>query len=355
MSANDSAANVLPNPMTSLAFVSPELGRQIEIGRYIVVGGLSVMLWDVLYNITADYQLLHKSRRGFVTLIYFLSRIFTLYYVLMCAIFETFPGKHCAFILRMTAWSYPLMASFTSFLFFIRVKAVYSNRISVAIPFFCLWLAVAGSSITIIFGVTGGNIGPTPYCVNTSAAPYVSAAMWSTMVHDTAVTLAISIRLLHNSYADTDSFGIRTRAEHIFYGKSLPRFSRTIFQDGLVYYWITVAANILVTIMLYIPNIPPSYRTMFSIPTMALSNIMACYVFRHAKLGLLRSGNAMSGVDSTVRPSVRGINTMIPLSHMQNSTTAGSKGVVVSTTVESEYDWDNTKSSAPANARSQFA
>jgi hypothetical protein len=43
MSGNstDSSPMSLPNPFTPLAFVPPDLAYQIEIGRYILVGGIA--------------------------------------------------------------------------------------------------------------------------------------------------------------------------------------------------------------------------------------------------------------------------------------------------------------------------
>jgi hypothetical protein len=138
---------------------------------------------------------------------------------------------------RLLNAGYPLSVSSTSLLFFFRVKAVYSNRKPVTIFFFCLWLMVVGCTMTVPFAMTSGNIGPTPYCINLSAKSWITAATWGTLIHDSAVTLAISLRLLQNSYVDYDSYDHRARVKLIFSGSALPRLSRTIFQDGQLYYW----------------------------------------------------------------------------------------------------------------------
>jgi hypothetical protein len=106
--------------------------------------------------------------------------------------------------------------------------------------------------------------------------------------------------------------------------------------------------------MVYAKGVPVTYQTMFTVPTLALSNIMAGYVFRHAKLGMISRdgtkiwGNSMTGV----QPS-GGINS-IPLAniHMQNSKSYADTvgGVVVSKTVE-EFDWDTATKNSSAKAQ----
>ncbi|KAJ7579203.1 hypothetical protein C8J56DRAFT_965086 [Mycena floridula] len=96
MLENDCPPKILPNPFTPLVFaISPDVAHQVEIGRYIPVGGLSILIWDILSNITSDYQLLFKSKHGFPTGIYFLSRLVNLAFVLMFTIFQTLPVGDC--------------------------------------------------------------------------------------------------------------------------------------------------------------------------------------------------------------------------------------------------------------------
>lgn len=47
----------------------------------------------------------------------------------------------------------------------------------------------------------------------------------------------------------------------------------------------TVSVGLLTVAMLYVPGIPPVYRTMFTVPNIALMNIMACRVFRNTRFG----------------------------------------------------------------------
>ncbi|KAJ7579204.1 hypothetical protein C8J56DRAFT_965087 [Mycena floridula] len=344
MSVNDCPTNILPNPFTPLAFVSPDVAHQMEVGQYIVISGLSIFIWDLLSNVISDYRLLFKSKLGFPTGIYFLSRLLTLAFVLGFSIFLTSPVENCFLFKKIICWGMSLSMTSTSLLFFFRVKAVYSNKKSVVIGFFCLWLALIGCTMTIPFAVSAGNIGPTTSCSVTSLKAYVSAAGWGVLIHDTAVTLAISIRLLQNSHIDPELHNLHTRTRLIFSGKYLPRFSRTIFQDGLLYYWITVGANSLMAIMIYVPHVSPIYRSMFTVPTLTLSNIMACYVFRHTKLGTIwQSGS--SGIQSIPIQFATPGQGMITMTNLNLNSSSGNdqvEGIVVSTTVE-RFDWETRK------------
>lgn len=46
-----------------------------------------------------------------------------------------------------------------------------------------------------------------------------------------------------------------------------------------------MVCNLLVLIMTFVPGIPVMYRTIFLVPSVGLTNIMACRVFRNTKLG----------------------------------------------------------------------
>jgi len=136
------------------------------------------------------------------------------------------------------------------------------------------------------FGGSAINIGPTKYCITTEILPYASSGPIITTVHDTAVFLAISFQLLRNSHAEGHGPVKSMRA--FATGSYLPSFSRSVLQDGQAYYMVTVVANLLTSIMIYAPGLGAVYRSMFSVPSVMLTNVMACYVYRNTKLGLMR-------------------------------------------------------------------
>lgn len=124
---------------------------------------------------------------------------------------------------------------------------------------------------------------------------------------------------------------------------------------------ITVGANFLLTIMIYVPHVAPIFRAMFTAPTLSLTNIMACYVFRHTKLGMIREG-VLGGIQSitSIQFPTRGQG-MIPLTNVNLNSSSGNdtrataqaEGVVISTTVE-RFDWESGKLDESNKAETQL-
>jgi hypothetical protein len=182
--------------------------------------------------------------------------------------------------------------SSTALLFFFRVRAIYDGNRYVTAAFFIMWLSVLGGSLTVVTTLSGAHIGNTKYCTSTGFKPYVSAANITIAIFDTCVFLAISWRLLAGSPVVTTRDDSALKKSTLF-GRYLPHFSRALFQDGQNYYMyvlkcvrVAMVCNMLVVITNYLTGIPVIYRIIFLFPSIALTNIMACYVFRHTKLSL---------------------------------------------------------------------
>ncbi|KAF7336010.1 hypothetical protein MSAN_02314700 [Mycena sanguinolenta] len=86
------SATELPNSLTPLAFLPPALANQFEVLRYIYAATLGAYVWDIGLNLGNDYTLLFKHRVRFPTIVYFLSRAFTLAFILTCFIIAVHIG-----------------------------------------------------------------------------------------------------------------------------------------------------------------------------------------------------------------------------------------------------------------------
>lgn len=84
-----SQVQVLPNPNTPLAFLSPTVANQLEVSRYIYVATLGALIWDILSNVPKDYKLLAEHRITPATATYFSSRIAALAYVITSTVFQS--------------------------------------------------------------------------------------------------------------------------------------------------------------------------------------------------------------------------------------------------------------------------
>ncbi|KAF9567211.1 hypothetical protein CPC08DRAFT_617773, partial [Agrocybe pediades] len=275
----------LPNPFTPMAFLPPDIAYQVTVASYILVGSLGVLVWDILNNLGSDFRILFKHRITIPTIAYFISRLGSLAYVLASTIFETAHFGNCAVFEKVVCALFPVAIPSTALLFFFRLRAVFDGNKYVIGFFAFMWVAVLAACITVTRGVTGINIGPTKYCLNAALEDYVSSAAIVPLINDTFIFFAISWRLMTNTHVD---YNVRTGVKTLMYGDYLPAFSKTLFQDGQMYYLTTVSTNLLTVIMLYAGSVPITYRTMFTVPNIALMNIMACRVFRNTKLGLNR-------------------------------------------------------------------
>ncbi|THU79584.1 hypothetical protein K435DRAFT_523592 [Dendrothele bispora CBS 962.96] len=68
-------------------------------------------------------------------------------------------------------------------------------------------------------------------------------------------------------------------------GKNLSAFVKAVLQDGQLFYLASFLMSITMVILLFIPSIDISIRLVLFIPYIAVMNCIACYVFRHVRLG----------------------------------------------------------------------
>ncbi|KAF9040041.1 hypothetical protein BJ165DRAFT_1351094 [Panaeolus papilionaceus] len=285
----DVNAIAVPNPLTPMAFLPEGVAYQASISHYIAVGTCAVLIWEMLHNLRDDYKLLTKFNVRLPTNAYFFSRLACLQYVLATAIFDTASiTLNCGRFQKILSITFAMALPSTSFLFFLRpVDHCIYDRNPIIVGFFTsIWTIVLAASLTPLIGMAGLNIGPTRYCIVSKIDNYVASAALAPLVFDTLVFSAITRRLMGNTHID---YNLRTGLKALLFGDYLPAFSKALLQDGQVYYLTTTVFITLTSVItLYIPDVPPSYRAMFSPPNVAVMNIMACRVFRNTKFGIYR-------------------------------------------------------------------
>ncbi|KAG2030857.1 hypothetical protein BDR03DRAFT_973922 [Suillus americanus] len=292
MAANCTPTAEIPNPCTSLAFLSPETAMQLEISRYLYWATVGAFLWDWTLSLPDEIRIIRKTGIRLPIIAYLLSRLGTVCYILIGTIFQALPVHgSCQTILWVICFSYPFAAPGTAALFFFRVRAVYDRSKIVTMVFGALWLGTLSAALAFPFMVKGEHIGPTDYCIQTSVAPGASAVVIINACSDALVFLAISWRLARNTFGG-ESWGTRIRS--FYKGDGLPRLSKTLLQSGQAYYLATVGLNVATMVMILVPTAPPVYHAFLSLPNIALENSMACRVFRAIHLGTIRFPSATS-------------------------------------------------------------
>ncbi|KAF7370869.1 hypothetical protein MSAN_00720600 [Mycena sanguinolenta] len=274
----------LPNPFTPLIFLPPSLASQFEVSRYVLAATLGAYVWDIGLNLGNDYALLFQHKVRFPTIVYFLSRAFTLAYILTCFIFAVAPVENCDALALGLSICIVLTQTSTAMLFFLRVTAVWHPSKIAYVVFSILWLAVLGAGITDPVGIRGTHIGPTKQCIDTVIPGSIAATAIMPLINDTAIFLAINYRILAHTVAE-DSLMARLRA--FFGGTGLSTLSRALLQSGQHFYLIAVATHVTFLVILKLPQLTPVYHAMLSIPGLTLVNAMACLVFRRIKFGLI--------------------------------------------------------------------
>ncbi|KAF7334207.1 hypothetical protein MSAN_02382000 [Mycena sanguinolenta] len=269
----------LPNPFTPLAFIPPVPASEFEAAQYLFAA--TAYVWDIGVNLGNDYALLFKYKVRFPTIVYFLSRAFTLAYILTCFVFAVAPVKNCDAIVIGFSTCLVLSQTSTALLFFLRATAVWHpNKIAYAM-FSVLWLAVLAAAVAASLGTHGVHIGPTKQCAETGMAPNAQILVIVVLINDTAIFTAITYRILaHTIVADSPAARLRI----FFGGAGSFTLSKALLQSGQHFYLVAVTANVTL-LAVFKRNANNHYQSMLAIPAFALINAMACLVFRRVKLG----------------------------------------------------------------------
>ncbi|KAF9256967.1 hypothetical protein L218DRAFT_815430, partial [Marasmius fiardii PR-910] len=270
------------NPFTPLAFLPPDIANSLEVARYLCVIALGGYIWDCAINLGNDYKLLFKHEIRYPTIIYYLSRISTMGYMVTSTVFLS----NCQSVQLGVGIFYLLSTGFTSFLFLLRVIAVWIWNKWIIASFTFLWLATVAVAVTAPVGLGATHLGPTRACLFTEVADYTESSAITSMIYDSAVFFAITYRILVNSLFEED----RSAQFKTFIGRGksfLPTLSTNLLRSGQHYYLVALGGNILILVMLKLPNIPVFYHAMCTFPVLPVINSMACIVYRRIKFGLI--------------------------------------------------------------------
>ena len=141
---------------------------------------------------------------------------------------------HCTALVHAIGSSYVVAVPSTSALFYFRLKAVYCNNKIATIFFGSLWFSLFGLSFLIpLSGAKGVHIGTTRRCINTEIPKYASTPLIFNAIFDTLVFFAISLRIMSFTIVGNT---FRARMKSFFQGAGLPSISKSLLQDGQLYY-----------------------------------------------------------------------------------------------------------------------
>ncbi|THU99267.1 hypothetical protein K435DRAFT_818618 [Dendrothele bispora CBS 962.96] len=212
-----------PNPFTPLAWLEPNVALHVEVSRYITAMTIGGFVWDIAVNLDSDYQLLFKNKIKYPTIVYYISRIFTLAYIIANFILQIASLKDCQAMMYIQGAFMALSQTTTSLLFLIRVQAVYRGNKLVLVTFCILWLLVLAFSIIFPVHLRAKHIEPTRGCINSSFTNYAEGFIASVIGYDSAVFVVITYRILLSSVLEE---GKKARVRAFFGFQHLPAVSQ---------------------------------------------------------------------------------------------------------------------------------
>ncbi|KAF5329786.1 hypothetical protein D9619_009093 [Psilocybe cf. subviscida] len=280
-------SSFLPNPFTPMAFLPPDVARQVVVSVYVLVGTTSILIWDVLCHLKDDYRLLTQYRINFTMVVYFVARSFNLLYLIGYIIVNSAPIGNCSVVMRVIQSFFPIAIPASEMLFFLHVRAVYIHNRPAVWLFTFLWLCTIASSLTPVISSTYMAIAFTEYCIPNGSLPsYATAAAVVPLVNDSVLFCALALRMLRSSYHERT---LRGDIKSMVFGDHIPLVSRALLQNGQAYFLSTVFLNLITVIMYYINSLPAAYRAILGFPSILLMNVMASRIYRNTKFGRFSS------------------------------------------------------------------
>ncbi|PPQ94210.1 hypothetical protein CVT25_006870 [Psilocybe cyanescens] len=247
------------------AFIDdPVAAYKLAIGTYFTVGSLSVFVWDSFYNLEHDFQLVRVRGWSVPSAIYFVSRVSTWAFAML----ET------------------ILLTSTMLLSYFRVCAIWNRNTTLKHLFGILWLFGVCGGLTSAAGIVSKHYGGSPYCTESVAGEFVSAAVIGPMVNHLAVFLAITYGVCKICAENHDRLTIRAGYRVFVLGESLPTFSKAVLQSCQLCYLAATVAGIIAVVWFYVFASSSSYRLAMFVPYAVTVNIMFSWVFRRAKLGM---------------------------------------------------------------------
>ncbi|KAJ3487273.1 hypothetical protein NLI96_g3638 [Meripilus lineatus] len=269
---------VIPEPLGVLAVV-----QNISISVFVA------WTWDGILSFGDDVKLFKDYKFSLAHMIYLLARATMLCFLTFNMVFIVFPGGCIPHLTGVVAWLNMTTVPFNSLLFVIRIRAVFRGEILIQAFFFTFWLVVLASALTQPFCITWAWVSAKFNCAPTLSQPYCISSSVGMMAHDTLVFFAISAKLVAHHWMPLASRSQKFRA--FFSGKGLPQISKLLLQTGQLYYFITVLVNIGTIVVVLTPSIPDWYKALNLVHSSAISNFIACRVYREVKLGAMNNGS----------------------------------------------------------------
>ncbi|KZP11667.1 hypothetical protein FIBSPDRAFT_962073 [Athelia psychrophila] len=271
---------------------------RLQLIAYVFMANTTMYAYDWALSVSDEVKLVSVAGLSWPIAIYFLSRANLFLLICINLLFRWLPPAGCDTLVKISGVCTGFSIASTSFLFLLRIRAVYLRSARITAVFGTLWL------VTVAFAIQSAatiQADPKPlYVYSGCSVIHINFvdSRWLLVIpflNDTSIFLAITYRLT----ADAVTAG-RWRSDllSMVTGKGLYKISRSIMLTGQLYYFSTIAHLLVHFAILWHP---PAHGTMYLLAALyaGYTNMMACRVFRGVALGLMHMGAAPAGLTST--------------------------------------------------------
>ncbi|KAK7681925.1 hypothetical protein QCA50_014887 [Cerrena zonata] len=267
---------------TGKSFV--EIMTEVQVANYWVVALATAWYYDLIITIPEDISLFHGRRFTIPDFTYAASKVVTLTWITFAVAYIATPpfDPNCHILLQVTAWLLAFATPLNAFLFLIRVIGIFRGSRVMVYIFSGLWLSTWSSFVIPISFKVNEN----PHnliCLATETKPYSAAGFLLVLLFDTAVFVAISLKVTFIG----GNRSWRARLRTFFTGQDTGYISRTLMRSGQLYYLGVIGQHVAIIMGLVNETNPTTYRAVLIVATVALHNLMACKVYRLLKFDLI--------------------------------------------------------------------
>ncbi|KZP33909.1 hypothetical protein FIBSPDRAFT_720346, partial [Athelia psychrophila] len=215
------------------------------------------------------------------------------------------PISQCQVLWHILSATSTIGGAATSFLFFLRVRAVYEKSIPVTIAFGIFWLAIPvvcslwNNSTQASVNMYPKHMG-SAQCTLSGVGPFPSICLWLKAAYDTSVFAAISWRIVSYTAADRVPKSQRWR---LIRGVGMPRIYRDLLRGGQQFYFFTIGVTLMGASAVFLP-VDSHCRLLLPLLGKPIESIMACRVFRTLVLSSNKCQEGRGHRDSIILTTV---------------------------------------------------
>ncbi|KAK7690228.1 hypothetical protein QCA50_006881 [Cerrena zonata] len=294
--------------------------KYFQLSNYMTIAGSALWVYDFSLGIAEEARIFSRSLKP-PDIVYITSRVLLLGQAALGLALIIIPDDACVTRnLSVTVeWIVAFSVPCNTWIFFTRVRAVYNHSRIIQGVFFVLWaltLIALGTPFTYeVPSIPLGN----GLCLRSLVfhRHFEAISLSALTLFDTAVMIAISIRMMSYSLSDT----WKSKVYSLVFGNEMGHTSRLFLQSSQIYYFSLVGIQLAYLGTLLSPSIPDEIVVMVALFQAMFHNIMICRVYRMMKLD---SGSPSDNVPSYVTPIAFDLNDALDT---QDSTLFGDRTI----------------------------